>query len=112
MGSFFVMLMVPIICLPSVVGNDLDPAGMNWTCLVYGGPMLGAMVWWVMDARKWFKGPKINVDHVMLGREEQRAELQAEDEDGERLEGKNLSGEVRSVVSKDAPGDAQGDVKS
>ena len=34
-------------------------AGMNWTCLVYGVPMLGVSVWWVVDARKWFKGPKV-----------------------------------------------------
>ena len=42
---------------------------MNWTCLVYGGPMFGIMIWWVVDARKWFKGPKVNIQHQMLGRE-------------------------------------------
>jgi hypothetical protein len=25
-------------------------------------------VWWVVSARKWFKGPTINVEHHMLGR--------------------------------------------
>ncbi|KAF2277490.1 uncharacterized protein EI97DRAFT_432359 [Westerdykella ornata] len=65
----FVLLMVPILCLPSVVGADLTPADMNWTCLVYGGPMLAAMVWWFVSARKWFHGPKVNVEHMMLGRE-------------------------------------------
>jgi hypothetical protein len=43
---------------------------MNWTCLVYGAPMLGAMVWWFISAHKWFKGPKVNIDHMMLGRGE------------------------------------------
>ena len=72
---------------------------MNWTCLVYGGPMLFAIIWWVVDAHKWFKGPKVeyilsshqpappisdatckprlltvsplqvNIEHQMLGRE-------------------------------------------
>lgn len=42
---------------------------MNWTCLVYGGPMLFIMIWWVVDARKWFKGPKVNLEHLMLGRD-------------------------------------------
>lgn len=42
---------------------------MNWTCLVYGGPMLGATIWWFVSARKWFHGPKVNVEHLMLGRE-------------------------------------------
>lgn len=27
------------------------------------------LVWWVVSARKWFKGPKVNVQHMMLGRE-------------------------------------------
>lgn len=39
-ASGFVALMVPILCLPSVTGSDLDPTTMNWTCLVYGGPMV------------------------------------------------------------------------
>lgn len=64
-GVMFVYLMVPILCLPSVTGNDLVPTLMNWTCLVYGAPMLGATIWWVVDARKWFKGPKVNVEHAI-----------------------------------------------
>jgi hypothetical protein len=43
---------------------------MNWTALVYGGPMLMILIWWVVSARKWFKGPKVNVEHLMLGRGE------------------------------------------
>ena len=42
---------------------------MNWTALVYGVPMLYALVWWVISARHWFKGPKVNIDHEMLGRD-------------------------------------------
>ena len=44
---------------------------MNWTALVYGVPMLYALVWWVISARHWFKGPKVNIDHKMLGRADQ-----------------------------------------
>ena len=63
-GVSFVALMVPVLCLPQVREERLTPQLMNWTCLVYGGPMLGVVVWWVVDARKWFRGPKVNVDHV------------------------------------------------
>ena len=42
---------------------------MNWTVVVYFGPMFLVMVWWVISARKWFKGPKVNVQHMMLGRQ-------------------------------------------
>ncbi|KAK6440478.1 GABA/polyamine transporter [Oleoguttula sp. CCFEE 5521] len=68
-ASAFVALMVPILCLPSVTGSDLDASGMNWTAVVYGGPMVLIMIWWVVSARKWFTGPKVNVQHMMLGNE-------------------------------------------
>jgi hypothetical protein len=68
-ASGFVALMVPILCLPSVTGADLTLETMNWTALVYGGPMILVTIWWFVSARKWFKGPKVNVQHMMLGRE-------------------------------------------
>ncbi|OQD81753.1 hypothetical protein PENANT_c025G02249 [Penicillium antarcticum] len=64
-GVSFVLLMVPILCLPSVTGSDLTPDLMNWTCLVWGAPMLAVSVWWVVDARKWFTGPVVNVEHAI-----------------------------------------------
>jgi len=69
-GCAFVMLMVPVLSIPSVKGDDLTLELMNWTCLVYAGPMFIVMVWWFISAHKWFKGPKIQVEHHMLGREE------------------------------------------
>ena len=45
--------------------------------------MFLAMVWWFAGARKWFKGPKVNLEHVMLGREEQVKQLQAEEVSGD-----------------------------
>ncbi|KAF1969043.1 amino acid transporter [Bimuria novae-zelandiae CBS 107.79] len=68
-ASAFVALMVPILCFPSVTSPDLTLEDMNWTCLVYGGPMFLITVWWLVSARKWFKGPKVNVEHLMLGEE-------------------------------------------
>ncbi|KAM0813006.1 putative Amino-acid permease [Seiridium cardinale] len=62
----FVLVMMPILCFPTVRDADLTPDLMNWTSLVYGAPMLFVIIWFVVDARKWFKGPKINVDHHML----------------------------------------------
>lgn len=68
-AALFVFLMLPILCLPSYVGSDLSPDLMNWTALVYGGPMLAVTIWWVVDAHKWFKGPKVNVEHRMYDTE-------------------------------------------
>ncbi|OJJ58604.1 hypothetical protein ASPSYDRAFT_31261 [Aspergillus sydowii CBS 593.65] len=66
-GVGFVFLMVPILCLPADTGSNLTPDLMNWTCLVWGGPMLAVSIWWIVDAHKWFKGPKVNVEHAIHG---------------------------------------------
>ncbi|MCJ1403830.1 hypothetical protein MMC11_007053 [Xylographa trunciseda] len=61
----YVLVMVPVLCFPSVKGADLNTLNMNYTCLIYGGVMSLALLWYAVDARKWFKGPKINVDHLI-----------------------------------------------
>ncbi|KAF2442080.1 amino acid transporter [Karstenula rhodostoma CBS 690.94] len=87
-ASGFVILMVPILCLPSVTGRDLTAELMNWTALVYGALMLMVLVWWVVDARRWFKGPKVNVEHMMLGRDGAVLEgAESEQEIGTQLKG-------------------------
>ncbi|KAI1472419.1 amino acid transporter [Daldinia caldariorum] len=62
----FVVVMLPILCFPSARGENLTPENMNWTALVYGAPMVLILVWFFVDAHKWFKGPKINIEHHML----------------------------------------------
>ncbi|KAL1603855.1 GABA/polyamine transporter [Paraconiothyrium brasiliense] len=98
-ASGFVLLMVPILCLPSVTGDDLTLDLMNWTSLVYGALMLMVLIWWFVSARKWFKGPKVNVEHLMLGREPNVLEgTESEGEVGTQLTGvgsmdKKIAGE-------------------
>jgi amino acid transporter len=111
-ASSFTALMVPILCFPSVTGGDLTLAAMNWTCLVYGAPMFGALVWWVVDARKWFKGPRVNLEHLMHGREDQAAEIAGQ---GSVLEGKDVEGDVSDeshAGGEPASGKQVGDVKA
>lgn len=62
----FVILMTPIMCFPADRGADLDLPGMNWTALVYGGPMALVLLWWFVSARRWFKGPKVNIEREYL----------------------------------------------
>ncbi|KAH6703287.1 amino acid transporter-like protein [Leptodontidium sp. MPI-SDFR-AT-0119] len=63
----WVALIIPVLCFPSVRGHDLTKLTMNYTCLIYGGTMSLALLWYAVDARKWFKGPKINVEHLVNG---------------------------------------------
>ncbi|RYP50647.1 hypothetical protein DL768_003866 [Monosporascus sp. mg162] len=62
----FVLVMMPVLCFPAYRGENLTLVDMNWTCLVYGAPMVFVLVWFWVDAHKWFKGPKINIEHHML----------------------------------------------
>jgi hypothetical protein len=50
---------------PAVKGSDLNDLTMNYTCLTYGEVMSLALLWYAVNARKWFKGPKINVEHLV-----------------------------------------------
>jgi hypothetical protein len=65
---------------------------MNWTCVVYGGPMVLVTIWWFVSARKWFRGPKVNIEHMMLGREE--AVVVGEGADLDRNGSNSSSGEA------------------
>ncbi len=62
----YILLMTPILCFPQYRGKDNTPDAMNWTVVVYFGPMLIVLIWYLVDARKWFKGPVMTVDHVIV----------------------------------------------
>ncbi|KAF2965581.1 hypothetical protein GQX73_g7991 [Xylaria multiplex] len=65
LGCSFVVVILPFFNFPAVNGADLTLDEMNWTSLVYGAPMLFVIIWFFVDAHKWFKGPKININHHM-----------------------------------------------
>ncbi|EEQ36975.1 hypothetical protein CLUG_01098 [Clavispora lusitaniae ATCC 42720] len=62
----FVIMMVPFLCFPTVKGKDLDANSMNWTVVVYFGPMLIFIIWWIVDAHKWYVGPRPNIGEYMV----------------------------------------------
>lgn len=73
--------------------------------------MLLVSIWWVVSARKWFKGPKVNLEHLMLGREDQAADLRAE-EPNNVIEGKEAERSSDSDVAGAMPAGKQvGDMK-
>jgi hypothetical protein len=57
-------------------------------------------VWWFISAHKWFKGPKVNIEHMMLGR-------------GEIVEGQGLTsdGKNRDDSSGEVPNSNKLEVK-
>ncbi|ANB15092.1 Uga4p [Sugiyamaella lignohabitans] len=65
LSCMFVLVMIPIMCFPWARGADNTPDQMNWTCVVYFGPMLIAISWYFIYARTFFKGPKVNIEHAI-----------------------------------------------
>jgi amino acid transporter len=62
----FVAVMIPILCFPYVNGSNLTLDEMNWTVVVYFGPMLFSVVYYYALAHRWYKGPKSNIDEADL----------------------------------------------
>lgn len=69
-SCLFVLLMIPVLCFPTVKGKDLTPDMMNWTCLVYFGVLFLSLVWYAVDAHKWYKGPKANIEDMIVYEDE------------------------------------------
>lgn len=78
------MFIIPILCFPADKGLDLNALNMNYTCLIYGGVMSFALLWYAIDARKWFKGPKINVEHIIHGEDPDQQEAIVKEESFEK----------------------------
>ncbi|KAK6463295.1 GABA/polyamine transporter [Scheffersomyces coipomensis] len=66
----FVLVMIPILCFPDVRGADLNASQMNWTAVVFFGPLLLSTIWFVVDAHKWYIGPKSNLDEADISYED------------------------------------------
>ena len=74
--------------------------------------MTAILIWWFVSAHKWFKGPKVNVDHMMLGAdvvEGQDPEPKGTDSDSSSGHGGGLKGGIPGEMAK---GVQVGDIKS
>jgi len=74
-----------------VGGPNPTAADANYTPLINGFVWLGALAYYYIDARKWFKGPKITVDLDVLSEEQERV-MREEGLEVEGLEGQGPLG--------------------
>lgn len=67
--------------------------------------MLAVLVWWVVDARKWFKGPKVNVEHALVAHDVPEMVGVGDDKSSESGEAKPTTStkETVDVTSGDKP---------
>lgn len=66
----FVVIMLPFLCFPTNSGKNLTPDLMNWTVVVFYGPMLAFAIWFAVDAHKWYTGPRPNIDEYIVHSDE------------------------------------------
>lgn len=59
-GIFWCCFITVIFCLPSTY--PVNSQTLNYAPVAVGIVIIFSMGWWIIDARKWFKGPVANVD--------------------------------------------------
>lgn len=79
-----------ILCMFPVGGPDPTPDSMNYTVVINMAVWGGAILYYYIDARKWFTGPKITVDLDQLTEEQEEALR----EEGVQVEGLETKGVV------------------
>ncbi|KAI9838121.1 MAG: hypothetical protein M1819_006277 [Sarea resinae] len=67
------------------LGPNPTPSEMNYSCVINGAVWGGSLAYYYIDARKWFKGPKITISLDDLTEEQERVLA----EEGLEVEGLN-----------------------
>lgn len=87
-----------------VGGPNPNASSMNYTCVINSAVWGGALLYYAVDARKWFRGPQITIDLAELTEEQEAAlreeGLKVEGTDGTAVLGGERSGSTSSVVKK------------
>jgi len=70
--------------------------------------MFLVMIWWFLSARKWFKGPKVNVQHMMLGREGNVIDGAGKSQDGDSSSDNVIrAADIKAAPVEEAPAHAK-----
>lgn len=82
-----------------VGGPDPTAETMNYTCVINMAVWGGAVGYYAIDARKWFKGPVVTVDVTQLSAEQEEV---LRHQQGLQLEGEAGRKASRGSVEKTA----------
>lgn len=89
------LFMVLILCLPQQ-STDENANTLNYSPVMLGGVLLFAWIWWLLSARKWFRGPQVLVMSNKLDKRSGGGPYDVENADHEGV-ACEMSAEVRSV---------------
>lgn len=71
-ACIFIAFTIVLAMFP-VGGPNPTPQTMNYTIVINGAVWFGSMFYYAVNARKWFKGPKITLDLDDLSESQERA---------------------------------------
>jgi amino acid transporter len=57
-ASFYLIFIIAVLSMWPLEGPNPSPKSMNYTVVVNGFVWIGCMLYYFIDARKWFEGPK------------------------------------------------------
>ncbi|ETN45724.1 uncharacterized protein HMPREF1541_09557 [Cyphellophora europaea CBS 101466] len=83
-----------LLCMFPVGGPDPTASTMNYTCVINSAVWGGALLYYAVDARKWFRGPVVTVDVAQLTAEQEEVLRQQQ---GLKLEGEARRGSRAST---------------
>lgn len=63
-AAIYLCFVICTLCQFPASGPHVTAQTMNYTCVINGAVWLGSLVYYFVDARKWFEGPKTNVQKV------------------------------------------------
>lgn len=70
-ASLYLMFVIFVLTMMPSEGPNPTPQNMNYTCVINGFIWVGCMLYYFFFARKWFEGPKQNVENfdIIVGTE-------------------------------------------
>jgi amino acid transporter len=86
-----------LLCMFPVGGPNPTAETMNYTCVINSAVWGGAVLYYALDARKWFKGPVVTVDVTQLSAEQEEV---LRTQQGLQLEGEHRKSSVSNSVSR------------
>uniref|UniRef100_A0A060T758 ARAD1B20746p n=1 Tax=Blastobotrys adeninivorans TaxID=409370 RepID=A0A060T758_BLAAD len=65
-ASTYLVFSICVLSMFPNAGPNVDKSTMNYTCVLNGTVWLGCLVYYAIDAHKWFEGPKTTLDEDII----------------------------------------------
>uniref|UniRef100_A0A060T5F5 ARAD1C11814p n=1 Tax=Blastobotrys adeninivorans TaxID=409370 RepID=A0A060T5F5_BLAAD len=63
-ASVYLLFVICVLAMFPSAGPEVDKTTMNYTCVINGAVWIGCLLYYAIDGRKWFTGPKSTLDEM------------------------------------------------